>query len=296
VVARRRQLILHTLAYTLYGVVVFVVLLYILFPYELLRQRVVERFLRDDLRLAITSLRPDFPPGVQLRQVRLLTTSAASTETLAQVETLRMQPDVVALLSKTLDIRFDARLYNGRFEGNIHTAVAEGESLWELQARFSDLQVEQHPLAQKDTKAFLRGRLEGDVNATLDNAGLLQQGLINLRMQPLVFMGNEGLQLQLSRDITCDSLQSQLRFAAGQLQIISFNCRGEDLSIVARGSVQWQQPLGESTLELQVQMRSETTFKQEIDLIGTLIRRRPDRRGVLSFNIRGTLQQPRFGA
>jgi type II secretion system protein N len=295
-VARKRQLILHALAYILYGLVVFAVLLYVMFPYELLRQRVVEHFLRDDLRLAITSLRPDFPLGMQLRQVRLLTTSAASAETLAHIETLRLQPDFLALLSTMFDIRVDARLYNGRFEGNIRTAVAETEALWELQARFSDLQVEQHPLAQKDTKAFLRGRLEGDVNATLDNAGLLQQGLVNLRMQPLVFLGNEGLQLQLSRDVTCDSLQSQLRLAVGQLQIVSFNCRGEDLSIQARGSVQWQHPLGESALELHVQMRSETTFKQEIDLIGTLIRRRPDRRGVLSFSIRGTLQQPRFGA
>jgi type II secretion system protein N len=112
-------------------------------------------------------------------------------------------------------------------------------------------------------------------------------------MQPLVVMGNEGL--QLSRDITCDALQSQLRLAAGQLQIVSFNCRGEDLSVQARGNVQWQHPLGESALDLHIQMRSETAFKQEIDLIGTLLRRRPDRRGVLSFSIRGTLQQPRFG-
>jgi hypothetical protein len=181
---------LHTLAYTLYGLVVFVVLLYVMFPYDLLRQRVVERFLRDDLRLAIASLRPEFPPGVQLRQVRLLTTSAASTETLAHVETLRIQPDVLALLSTKLDFRLDARLYNGRFEGNMRTAVADGESSWELQARFSDVQLEQHPLAQKDTKAFLRGRLEGDVTATLDSAGLLNR-VVNLRMQPLVFMGTK---------------------------------------------------------------------------------------------------------
>jgi type II secretion system protein N len=72
---RKKQLILRVLAYTLYGLVVFLVLLYVMFPYDVLRQRLVERFPSDDLRLAISSLGPDFPPGVQLRQVRLLPAS-----------------------------------------------------------------------------------------------------------------------------------------------------------------------------------------------------------------------------
>jgi type II secretion system protein N len=294
--ARRSHLIWQTLAYTLYGVVVFLVLLYVNFPYELLRQRFIEQFPHDDLRLAIASLRPDLPPGLQLRQVRLLTNPTRGSGTLASIDTLRAQPDVFALFSRMLDFYFTARLYGGQLEGNVRTALANAEAPWEIQARFSDLHLEQHPVMQKDNKAFLRGRLNGDVVATLDGAGLLQQGFINLQLQPLVFVGHEGLQLPLLREITCDALQSQLRLVAGQLQIVSFNCRGEDLTVQARGTIQWQQPVEESAVDLHVQMRSETTFKQEIESIGTLLRRRPDRRGLLSFSIRGTLQQPRFGA
>jgi type II secretion system protein N len=195
-----------------------------------------------------------------------------------------------------LDVQLTARLYSGQLTGNVRTEMANGAAPWELQAHFSDLQVEQYPLVQKDNTAFLRGRLEGDITATLDRAGLFQQGVVNLRMQPLVFVSNAGLQLPLQREITCDSLQSQLQLKAGQLQLVSFNCRGDDLAIQARGTIQWQQPLRESAMDLHVQIRSDATFKQEIDLIGTLVRRRPDRRGVLSFSIRGTLEQPRFGA
>jgi type II secretion system protein N len=148
----------------------------------------------------------------------------------------------------------------------------------------------------KENQAFLRGRLNGELEATLNNDGLLQQGVLKLRLQPLVFVGNESLQLPLQREITCESLQGQVQLKAGQWQIDNFNCRGDDLSLQVRGQVQWQQPLGNSPLELNIQIRSETTFKQEIDLLGTLVRRRPDRRGILSFSIRGTLQQPRFGA
>jgi type II secretion system protein N len=283
------------LAYTLYGLVAFVVFFYIMFPYDLLRQRIVAQFSRQDLQLTIAKLRPDFPPGVEFQQIRLLTPQAASARALAHIERLQAQPNFFALATRTLDFQLAGRLYSGQLTGNVRADMANGTSPWELQANLSDLQVEQHPLAQKDNTAFLRGRLNGDITATLDSDGLLQQGVVNLRMQPLVFVGNEGLQLPLQREITCDSLQSQLQLKAGQWQIVSFNCRGDDLAINARGTIQWQQPLRDSALELHVQMRSETTFKQEIDLLGTFMRRRPDRRGVLSFSIRGTLEQPRFG-
>jgi type II secretion system protein N len=295
-VGKRQRLIVQTLAYTLYGLVAFLVFLYITFPYDLLRQRIIEQFQREDLQLAIARLQPDFPLGVELQQIRLFTSSAAPTRAWAHLDSLQAQPNFFAFATKMLDVQLTARLYSGHLAGNVRTEMANGAAPWELQAHFSDLQVEQYPLVQKDNTAFLRGRLEGDITATLDRAGLLQQGVVNLRMQPLVFVGNEGLQLPLQREITCDSLQSQLQLKAGQLQLVSFNCRGDDLAIQARGTIQWQQPLRESAMDLHVQIRSDATFKQEIDLIGTLVRRRPDRRGVLSFSIRGTFGQPRFGA
>jgi type II secretion system protein N len=293
-VSKKRRLIVQTLAYMLYGLAIFLVFLYITFPYDLLRQRIIAQFRQEDLQLAIARLRPEFPPGVEFQQIRLLTSPAASAKALAHIDTLQAQPNFFAFASKMLDIQLAGRLYSGQLAGNVRTDMVNGESPWELQAHFSDLQVEQYPFVQKDNTAFLRGRLEGDIIATLDHAGLLQQGVVNLRVQPLVFVGSEGFQLQ--REITCDSLQSQLQFKAGQLQLVSFNCRGDDLAIQARGTIQWQQPLRASIMELHVQMRSEAAFKQEIDLIGTLVHRRPDRRGMLSFSIRGTLEQPRFGA
>jgi type II secretion system protein N len=296
VVSKKQRLIVQTLAYTLYGLAIFLVFLYMTFPYDLLRQRIVAQFRREDLQLAIAGLRPSFPPGVEFQQIRLLTSPATSAKALAHIDNLQAQPNFFAFATQMLDIQLAGRLYSGQLAGNARTDMGNGESPWELQAHFSDLQVEQYPFVQKDNTAFLRGRLEGDIIATLDRAGLIQQGVVNLRMQPLVFVGNEGLQLPLQREVTCDSLQSQLQFKAGQLQLVSFNCRGDDLAIQARGTIQWQQPLRASIMELHVQMRSEATFKQEIDLIGTLVHRRPDRRGTLSFSIRGTFEQPRFGA
>jgi type II secretion system protein N len=255
-----------------------------------------EGFSRGELQLAIDRLGPDFPPGVRLQNVRLLLNQAGSPGTLIQLETLRVQPDLLDVFSKTLNVHLNATLYRGALQGDVRAAVAHGAPSWEIQAQFTDLYVERHPFVQKEGQAFLRGRLSGDLSATLNSDGLVQQGLVTLRRQPVVFVSNQALPLPLPREVTCDIVQGQMRMTPGQWQIDQLLCRGNDLSIEVRGIVRWQSPLAASVLELRVQMRSEAAYKQEIDLIGGLVQRRPDRRGVLSFSIRGTLQQPYYGA
>jgi type II secretion system protein N len=295
-VASTKRLILHTLAYTLYGLVVCLVLLYVIFPYDLLRQRVTAGFSEGELQLAIDRLGPDFPPGVRLRNVRLLLNQAGSPGTLVQLETLRVHPALLDVFSKVLNVHLNATLYRGTLQGDVRSAVVHGVPSWEIQAEFTDLSVERHPLVQKEGQAFLRGRLSGDLSATLSRDGLVQQGLVTLRRQPVVFASNQALPVPLPREVTCDLVQGQIRMVPGQWQIDQLLCRGNDLSIDVRGTMRWQSPLAASGLELRVQMRSEAAYKQEIDLIGSLVQRRPDRRGVLSFSIRGTLQQPQYGA
>jgi type II secretion system protein N len=295
-VASTRRLLVHALAYTLYGLVVCLILLYVFFPYDLLRQRVTAGFSAGELQLAIDRLGPDFPPGVRLQNVRLLLNQVGSPGTLIQLETLRVHPDL-DVFSKALNVHLNATLYGGTLQGNVRSAAAHGAPSWELsQVQFTDLQVERHPLLQKEGQAVLRGRLSGDLSATLDSHGQVQQGLLTLRRQPVAFVSHQASPLPLSREVTCDIVQGQMRMAPGQWQIDQLLCRGNDLSIEVRGLVRWQSPLAASGLELRVQMRSEAAYKQEIDLIGSLVQRRPDRRGVLSFTIRGTLQQPQYGA
>lgn len=291
--ASRKQLIVQTLVYLLYGVMILLLILYVTFPYDVLVKRFSEH-LAPNFRLTAGRAWPGVTPGVTFQPLQLLGTTATPALPLLQIETLRLQPDLLALLSRRLDLRLEGGLYGGRASGNIRTSVLDSTVPWEVQTRLGDLRLEQYPFFQKDGAAFLRGRLGGEISAVLNGEGLLQQGTLNMQLEPLVLMANQGLPLPLLRDVTCDTVQSQLRLTVGQLQIVSFMCRGEDLMIQAKGIVRWQQPLAASTLELQLQLRSENTYKQEMELLGNLVRRRPTR-GALSFSLRGTLQEPRPG-
>jgi type II secretion system protein N len=289
-------MLVQIVAYTLYAVVVFGVVLYMTFPYDLLQQRLVEWVSREGVRLTMARLRPAFPPGLRAHNVRLALDQVNPEHATVEIDTLRVHPEWTAVLSRTMQARFEAGLYGGRAEGEARYAPLEGAPLWDMKARFADLEVAQHPLLHKDNKAFIRGRLSGDAALTLTRDGQMQDGAFNLRLQPMVLAGAPGWQLQLPREIVCDTVQGELKTAAKQGGTVSLTCQGKDLTIETRGTVGWKTPLLDSQLNLRWQVRSEEAYKQEMELLAMLARKRLDRRGELSFRLQGPLRQLRIGA
>ncbi|MGQ4807175.1 hypothetical protein NKDENANG_00519 [Candidatus Entotheonellaceae bacterium PAL068K] len=291
--ANTRGTILQVVAYTLYGLVVYLVVVYFTFPYDLLRQRLVERLSPGPMRLVITTLHPDLPPGLLLQHVRLETNHAAPGEPVVHLHTVRLQPAWLSLFSGELQVRIAAALYDGRLQGDLFPPVAAA-AVWKFQGHLADIHLEQYPWVWTEGEAWLHGRLGGHVQVTVGREGGVQEGVLKPLLQPLVLVGGPGSRLPLPQDVTCDTVQGELKMTPRQLQIVSLTCEGNDLSIEVSGSVKLQQPLHTSTLDLNLKIRSETVYKQELGLLGTLVRQRPDRRGVLSFIIEGTVGKPTF--
>jgi type II secretion system protein N len=276
--------------------VAFVVFVYLLFPYDLLQQRLMEWASRDGIQLVLTRLHPAFPPGLRAEGIRLQADSFSPSEAAMSIETLRVRPEWIALLSRKMQLRFEAGLYSGRLEGEARYTKVEGVPLWEVKTRFTDLDMTQYALLRKDGKAFIRGRLGGDATATLTSGGQMQDSSLNLRVQAIVLVGVPGWQLQLPREIACDTLQGELKAPAKQAGTVALTCQGKDLFIDGRGTVAWKTPLADSQLNVRWQVRSEEAYKPELELLATVVRRRPDRRGELFFRLQGPLRQLRTGA
>ena len=287
---------MQILAYTLYALVAFVIFVYMFFPYDLLQQRLMDWASRDGIQLVLTRLRPAFPPGLRAEGIRLQVDQFSPSEATLAIETLRVRPEWLALLSRTMQWRFEAGLYGGRLEGEARATKVEGAPLWEVKTRFTDLDMTQYALLRKDGKAFMRGRLGGDATATLTRDGYIQDGSLSLRVQPMVLVGVPGWQMQLPREIACDTLQGELKAPAKQAGTVALTCQGKDLFIEARGTMAWKIPLADSQLNVRWQVRSEEAYKPELELLAAFIRRRPDRRGEIFFRLQGPLRQLRTGA
>lgn len=293
---RIRHIILQIVAYTLYALVAFGVFVYVLFPYDLLQQRLVEWVSQDGVQLVLTRLRPAFPPGLRAEDIRLRVDQLSPSDATLHIDAVRVQPDWLAFLTKKMQLRFEAKLYSGRLEGDVHYAKVEGTPLWDIKTRFADLDMAQHALLRKDDKAFIRGRLSGDSAVTLTSDGQVQEGSANMRVQAMALIGAQGWYLQLQREIVCDTLQGELKTTAKQGGTVLLTCQGKDLAIEGRGTVGWKTPLTDSQLNVRGQIRSEEAYKQEVEILAALVRKRPDRRGELSFRLQGPLRQLRLGA
>jgi type II secretion system protein N len=276
--------------------VAFVVFVYVLFPYKELQQRLMDWASQDGIQLVLTRLGPAFPPGLRAEGIRLQVDQFSPSEATMSIETLRVHPEWLALLSRKMQWRFEAGLYGGRLAGEARSTKVEGVPLWEVKTRFTDLDMTQYALLRKGGKAFIRGRLGGDATTTLTSDGQVQDSSLNLRVQSAVFVSVPGWQLQLPREIACDTLQGELKTPAKQASTVALTCQGKDLFIEARGTMAWKTPLADSLLNMRWQVRSEEAYKPELDLLANVVRRRPDRRGEISFRLQGPLRQLRTGA
>jgi type II secretion system protein N len=291
-----RRIILHILAYTLYALMVFVVFVYIFFPYDLLQQRLMEWASRDGRQLVLTRLRPMFPPGLRAEGIRLHVDQFSPSDATMSIETLRIYPEWFALLARTMQVHFEAGLYNGQLEGDARYTKGEGGRRWEVKTHFLDLDMAQYALLRKDGKALIRGRLGGDATATLTNDGHMHDSNLILRVQSAALVGIPGWPLQLPREILCDTLQGEFKTPAQQASTVALTCQGKDLFIDGRGTVAWKTPLAESQLNVRWQVRSEEAYKQELAFLANRVRKRPDRRGEISFRLQGPLRRLETGA
>ena len=289
----QKQLIGPIVGYALYGLMAFVIFVYVLFPYDLLRQWLTETVSQGALQLSITRLGPTFLPGLQLRQVRLTAKDRQVPGEMLQLETIRLHPRLLPLLTGKLDARFVGTLYDGRVTGRIQQAVLKGVAVWESQMRFTAVDVAKHALIRQNGYIAVTGRLEGTATATIRANGLLQRGEGDFRMKPAVFAPQKAAQLLLQRDLACSTMSGKVAMTAQQWQLQNLTCEGDDVFIDVRGTVRPHQPMESSTLNLRFRLRSVTAFKRELALLGTLVRRSPDRRGELMFGLRGSFLHPR---
>lgn len=289
---RIRRLLLQSVAYTLYALLAFVVFLYVTFPYDLLRQRLVEWVSQGGIILTMARLRPAFPPGLHAQGVRLLLAPFSPNDAALQIESVHLQPEWTALWARHMQVHFEARLYSGRVDGKVRYAQVEGAPLWDVTLRFADLDVAQHALV----RPFFRGRLSGESTVVFNHDGQVHDGTLHVRWQPLVLTAIPGLPWQFQREVVCDALQGEVKANSRQGGTVSLTCQDKNLALDARGTMGWQTPLLDSQLNLRWQVRSDEAYRQEVELLAALVRKRPDRRGELSFRLQGPLRQLRLGA
>lgn len=292
-----RRTIFQVLAYVLYGLVAFVAFIYVMFPYDLLRQRVIERVSQGPVELDIASLSPTFPPGLALRNVQISMRQASASQEVLRLQTLRARPQWLSLFSTAKILGFTGQLYSGQTAGDVRYTQRDGTTYWEVLANFKNLDVARHALLQEmeqNQKLTVQGRLSGTASTRLTETGQLEQGDIEFEMKPAILTPGEASRLLVRKQLPCDNLNGAAMLTRREWQIEELTCRGDDILIDLRGTFRPRSPWLASVPNLRVAMKSETTFQPELSILSQWALKRPlGEDGMVKFGLRGRLEKPR---
>jgi type II secretion system protein N len=103
--------------FTLYGIFITVVFLYLLFPSDIVQNRLENAFHSSGFILKMEKLRPSLPWGLKLKNISI--TSASSANIPFQGDLLDVQLNPLSFFQKHTSLGLSGRAYGGKFDGRV---------------------------------------------------------------------------------------------------------------------------------------------------------------------------------
>ena len=283
----------------------FLLLLFIAFPSKMAARALetqLQQTLGPDLQIRVESVRPGLGLAVVARGVRLTPphTPPAPPDPPTVIERVRVRIGALALMRGRIDLRIDADVQDGSLRA---TYAQPGDGTrFTLQTRRLPLQ--RLGILTRYTHLPPLGRLQADIDVTLDAQGRPRSGRADVAIDNLLF--GEGT-------IRAEALQAigglvplpsthlgPVRLIAsiedGSLRLQTFETLGNDVRLDAEGAIDFARPMRSSRLRLLVRMRLDEGYVERAGL-ATALQMAPvlrDSQGPDGFNLlfQGTLGNP----
>lgn len=249
------------------------------FPYDRLRDRIVEEFnLRqtgpDALRLEIDELNGYLLSGVEAQGIRLSSakpaapgaeSGASEKPGVMSIESARARVGLWGLLIGTTRVSFGADAFGGTISG----FTSENDNSRKLKLELADLALAEAPILADAVGLPLTGTLDGELDFSLPEGKLAKaDGTIQLTVSGLsVGDGKAKIRdtIALPR-VDAGALTLQGQVATGQLKIEKFEGQGAHLEFAAEGGARLRDPASASVLGLTARFRFTDRYKNQNDV------------------------------
>ncbi len=229
--------------YALYAAAVFVLLLYLLFPAEAVKNRLEQTLARafPGLRIAVGTVSPAFPPGLRLTDVAVTYQGMA----LTTVDRMTVWPGWRTLLMKKA-VAFRVTALEGSTAGAIRW---DNSGLMTARGRIADIRLALLPVLRDLAEADLSGTLDGTFSLTADPADGLS-GETTFHVSDCVLVPS-------SLPVDIDQLRFETVTVAAALEnrralIRESVFRGPDLNADITGELRFENPLPASDISLDI--------------------------------------------
>jgi len=282
------------LGYTLYVVLVTIVLLFYLFPVQ-----AVEKFLDNsvsrmnpEFAFNAEKIRPWIPAGLRITAGKIYLNNTPE-PAVFKTDTLFVGPQILKLVKGEYSFDLDGTAYNGDINGTLHFRGKDKDISSEI--FFRDFTLADYTFLNEKFKHRLIGNLSGEIVYGNESAGLAGgSGKADLRLS------NGQLQFQdpvlniSSVDLQMIKLEAELN--RRQITIIKAELAGREVNGSMTGSIQLQKDIHLSQLNLKGTLEPLPEFYTNHPEIRELIKAMKKRvkRGQYFFTLTGTLGDPKF--
>lgn len=278
-------------AFYLFSLITFA---YVTFPYDRLRERLVQEFNQrqigpDAMRLEVDELDSYWFSGVEAEGIRLIpaakpTIPASVTPTsgsageaasapkprVMTIDSAHVRLGLLGLLVGSKRLSFGAEAFGGTISGS---TKEDGDGSRRLELELSELALSEAPLLSDAVGLPLAGTMSGQLDLTLPEGKLAKaEGKVQLKVEGL----SAGDGKAKIRDtialpkIDAGTLELEGEITAGQLKITKFESAGPHLDLVAEGSVRLRDPAMTSLLNLTARFRFNDRYKNQNEITKSL--------------------------
>ncbi len=240
------------LAYTLYGIVIFAFLVYLKFPYDLVRTRLLSVLQnQSNVQIGIGKITPALPLDIALQNLQLETTVDTQPIKFLEIQELRTRPQVFSLLHGAIGVRFHGNLYGGELTGQA-TVERNGVPAKKVAvyAHVQGLELQRYTPLVTLYEARYQGQVEAEVHLDSPiNRWIEGKGEASFTVKNGVVAELKILNFSLPA-IQYEELKGEVVLDERKLTIRLLELRGREVNADVKGAILLADPLPQSTLNL----------------------------------------------
>ena len=279
----------HVVISILLGIFLFILFLYIGFPYETLKRRIIEELeVKTPFLYKIEEVRPYPLSGLTFKNVDIYALVGSERVKVLGVERFRVTVSLLPLLWRKVSLRLWGKVLGGTVEGGIYERGGQGE----LTLLERDVKLQRIHILRDVVGVEMAGILNGKTIFTLGGGGISKQsGTAEFTISEAML---NRLPLPGIAPLRVGRIQGSIELKRGNVFIKRLDFTGGDLNGKVLGNISLNPHFYQSRLDLRITIKPSAEFDPRYRAILSLLGRQGQTEGSYAFSLRGTLLQPRL--
>ncbi len=281
--------VLHGICFILLGILLFLLFLYLGFPFETLKRRIIwELEAKTPFQYEIQDLHPHLLSGLAFKNVVISVAVDSKKLRVLTIERCRITLYPIPLVWGKVSLRLWGEVLGGILEGDFFRRGKQGE----LTLSAKDVNLQHVHILREITDVEVGGVLEGKGRVAV------KEGNISEQSGSVEFVVNEAIVSKLPlpgiAPLRVGRIQGSVDLKLGRVIIKRLTFSGGDLDGQMVGNILLNFPVSESRVNLRITIKPSAKFESRYRLFLSLLGQEGRTGDPYTFSLRGTVRDPRL--